>query len=382
MPLLASFAPLLIGPLAQIAFAPNVPAGTWPDDGVPVVFRLSASSADDALAPSLPAEFDVALHTWSRVGCTAWRGRFEDVVGPAPADDGVNVVVIHRDAWPAELIPGAIAQTVVHTDARGSYRDADIHLNAVDHAFSLDGRDGTVDLRSVLVHELGHALGLGHASDPVATMHATGSGLRWRSLEADDRAGVCALYPGTGDGGCEVTGCPADWICVAGGCQRAGDQGDVCAPCDGPTDCAAAGEGARCVELSPAAPVGRACARPCATDVDCGTGFRCLPTTSAGDLQCVSQDGCRHAANPCSDDDACAVGRCRGGACLGPPVASDEDAGPAAGGSSTPPEHAPPSGDGGCSATACASDGGVMALLGLVSLLGARWARRPRPARR
>lgn len=383
MPLPASLVPLLIGPLAQVAFAPNVPAGTWPADGVPVDVRLAASSAADPLAQLLPSELAVALQTWSRVGCTAWRGRFDPAPGPEPGDDGTNVIVIHRDAWPPELIPRAIAQTVIHTDAQGHYRDADIHLNAVDHTFSVDGRDGTVDLRSVLIHELGHALGLGHATDPVATMYATGSGVRWRSLESDDRAGVCALYPGVGDGGCEVIGCPTDYVCVAGGCQRRGEQGDVCAPCGGPSDCAAAGEGARCVELSPAAPAGRVCARPCMDDGDCGTRFRCLPTSSAGDLQCVSQDGCRSAANPCSGDDACAIGRCRDGACLGPPTApTTDDPSPPDAGSSAPPSSAPSSSDGGCSTTAPASHDGAMTLIGLVTLFVARWPRRRRPGRR
>lgn len=56
----------------------------------------------------------------------------------------------------------------------------------------------TVELRSVLVHEFGHVLGLLHTDDPLATMAPTyrpDGGQR--SLAVDDKLGLCALYPAT-----------------------------------------------------------------------------------------------------------------------------------------------------------------------------------------
>ena len=52
------------------------------------------------------------------------------------------------------------------------------------------------DLQTVFAHELGHVLGLAHSEERAATMYATynpgttGQG----ELEADDRAGLCAIY--------------------------------------------------------------------------------------------------------------------------------------------------------------------------------------------
>jgi hypothetical protein len=376
------------------AFTLNIPAGTWPAAALPVPFVLALPRSRDVGAEAA-AELQVALRAWPRVSCTAWRTRYDGERTAVAADDGVNVVLFHDDAWPAELSPGAIAQTVIHTDAGGQYRDADIHINGADFHFSLDGRDGTQDLLSILTHELGHALGLGHSADPRATMFATGSGLRWRSLEADDAAGVCSLYPGTGTAGCEALPCPAPFLCVASTCQRPGDQRDVCSPClrvDGA--CEAAGDDARCIDIGVGATAGRVCGRSCAADAECGAGFHCLATTAAGDLQCVSDVGCRNGASPCTMDAQCTNSTCRAGACLGPADPADAGADGGDGGSESADAGqdggtAIEPGGGGCSCRAGAREPTtttrplMIVLAALLALLFARFcaSRRRRSAR-
>lgn len=352
-------------------FAPNIPAGTWRPAALPVPFVLALPRSRD-VGVEAAAELQVALETWQRAPCTSWRARFDGERAATTGDDGVNVVIFHDDVWPAELVPGAVAQTVVTTDGSGFYGDADIHINGKDFRFSLDGAPGTLDLRSILVHELGHALGLGHSNDARATMFASGSSLRWRSLENDDRDGVCSLYPGTGAAGCDVAPCPAPYTCVAGACQRpkaTGGGRDVCAPCDRVSDaCEAAGDDARCIDIGAGASAGRVCGRGCAVDLDCGAGFRCLPTSEAGDLQCLSQVACRNGASPCQTDAECNDSVCRDGACVGRVAVGDAgadggDAGPADAGADAGADSATGGGGCGCRVLAGGDDRGS----------GARW---------
>ncbi|HSQ65751.1 MAG TPA: matrixin family metalloprotease [Polyangiaceae bacterium] len=362
-----------LGP-SSVEWAPGSPAGTWPTSALPVPFFLALPKSRD-LGDQTDAEVDVAARTWGRVACTAFRARYAGTTTTGPGDDGVSGVYFEDTAWPSTLPAGVIATTVVHVDAQGHIYDADVYVDGADNVFSLDGVSG-VDFRSILTHELGHALGLGHSSDPRATMYASyPPGISWRSLEQDDRDGVCALYPGTGDAlGCEATACPAGFTCVARDCERAGEQQEVCSPCEPLLHaCEGSGDGARCVDLPSGA--GRVCGRSCATDAECGQGFLCQPTTQAGDYQCVSQNGCASAADPCQKaadckDPADAGWICGGGACLGPIA----DAG-AEGGADASPDAGPtltPSG--GCSSAPGQARGGWALLLVSLVLLRRRAA--------
>ncbi len=337
------------------------------------------------LAGDLPGELEVAARALRAAPCASVSFRIETPRAITAGDDGVVSVVFETKAWPSELLAGVAAQTVLRVDAAGFFRDADIHLNAVDHRFTIDGSNGTVDLRGVLTHELGHVVGLGHSTDPTATMFASVSDVAtWRSIESDDVTGLCSLYPGAGRPACSASDpCPAGFVCTAARCERPRDPRATCAPCapGDPTTCAPNGARARCLTSTEPGFSLHRCGRPCERTEDCGDGFQCVETTEAGDRQCVG--GCANGTWRCESDADCdAPAVCHRGSCA---LRVGTDAGPRAddGGGSLPATTPEPlTGAGGCSVSNAAHarvDGDFLAAL--AALLVTRWRTRPSWAR-
>ncbi len=353
--------------------------GTWPASAFPVPVTLALRAPRDLPGHGATAELALALAAWSAPSCSGFRALAVPQADVPPGDDGVNVVVWHDDAWPSELLPKVLAQTVLHTDGTGHLYDADVHVNGADYRWTVDEQTGSVDPRGVLTHEIGHALGLGHSADPIATMYASSEdGIAWRSLEKDDVDGVCSLYPGQGAGDCgSGAPCPSGYACIARACIAAGERYDVCSPCARvPGACRSAGDDARCIDLAS----GTVCGRACTSDPDCGAGFHCRATSAAGDLQCVADDGCKTGPDTCLVDANCpqpgAV--CRDGVCVGPRPA---DAGARDAGDTGPVDGGPDGGagelgpHGGCSSSGGPVDGSGVSVYLAVMLLGRRRAR-------
>ncbi len=128
-----------------------------------------------------------ALATWAAVPCGAV------LVAQAGTTGGVVVeVVVVREGWSAGATLAAVTQ--VQSGPRGVVERATIRLNAA-HRFS-DGtapEDDAIDLETLFVHELGHALGLAHAFPRASVMHAgVRPGVVRRALAEDDVRGACA----------------------------------------------------------------------------------------------------------------------------------------------------------------------------------------------
>jgi|LNFM01.1.fsa_nt_gb hypothetical protein len=98
---------------------------------------------------------------------------------------------------------GTIAITIVSFDRRtGEILDADVELNQrtdinpAGFVFSTGmPMPDTADLSTILTHEFGHGLGLGHSDQDRAVMWPTaGMGESRRTLSADDVEGICDVY--------------------------------------------------------------------------------------------------------------------------------------------------------------------------------------------
>jgi hypothetical protein len=278
------FPPPLIVQLGVVAWTTYVtPAATWPVASMPVVMAFGTGPPSSIIEPDARAELDVASRAWGLPPCSAARfsvGASFAMSGDG-ASDGKNEVIVHATDWPTLLEPGAVAHTVIYL-AGTQIVEADVHLNAKDWTFAIGDVPGDVDLRSVLTHELGHVMGIGHSADARATMSAgLPPGIAARSLEDDDVAAICTLYPLAPPAfhGCDRGDppCPSGTACVGHDCERSNEPGTNGGPCATSAfahACDGAGDRASCIATSD----GDRCALPCPTDPkdDCGNALACV----------------------------------------------------------------------------------------------------------
>jgi len=120
------------------------------------------------------------------IGATeAAGGHLGDIRVGLIAFDGVGGVLAHayQPGTATQFGPNGTIAGDAHFDSAETWVD-DANDTAAGNDF---------DLFTVMLHEMGHALGLGHSSDPNAVMYAFYQGGR-RTLAADDIAGIQAIY--------------------------------------------------------------------------------------------------------------------------------------------------------------------------------------------
>lgn len=118
----------------------------------------------DAAQVHLAAATRAAVDSWAFASRTALSPHYFGTCAEPSLEDGLSRVRF-EDLWPAAFgdAQRAVAFAWVQFDpASGRIRDADIYLNRQTFEFA-DAQSGTFDTQSVVLHELGHVLGLGHS---------------------------------------------------------------------------------------------------------------------------------------------------------------------------------------------------------------------------
>lgn len=248
-----------------------------------------------------------ALAAWTGPQCTVLSVQLSESTNALPGVfDEQNVIGWIEEDWPWD--EQAIGVTLFPAAENGCIVETDIQLNGVTYEWA-DGQSPVyVDPFSILLHEVGHALGLGHSADTGATMFAAYAPGTELQLATDDVNGICALYPAEGVD-CTVTGCPAFEECVEGRCRIPVGDGTVCAPCDNAGECGGAND--FCILY----PDNRTyCGRACEDEEDCLQGDACVPLNNGlnncirvrdDEITCASRaDACRFDTD-CDQDQRC-----------------------------------------------------------------------------
>lgn len=115
----------------------------------------------------------------------------------ASADAADVLIRFCRERWTGETIDlGMTRFTASLRD--GTVTSATVDVNECDHGFTVaHGTPATrFDLQSVLEHEFGHVLGLGHNDNPSAVMYPSGGGVPVRVPHLDDQTALALIYFG------------------------------------------------------------------------------------------------------------------------------------------------------------------------------------------
>jgi hypothetical protein len=186
------------------------PAARWfePDSGAPVRIYGNFTNAP----PGAQTALLQAAQAWSSVANSSFRFAFSGATTAQGTQlDGVNAISFgdpRHEIDPPVNCSGVLGMSRVFISGETRVLGGTSYARIIegDTVFA-DGWNGCpvyanpTHLAEIVTHELGHVLGLGHATDPAATMYATAhADGRGASLRADDIAGAQTLYPGSQTG--------------------------------------------------------------------------------------------------------------------------------------------------------------------------------------
>lgn len=165
------------------------PARTWAQTPIPVRVYTGGNSTITDGDGGVTATVN-AVRAWAVVGSGTTSQAA--VRGTAPA-----TIMLNNNG---RICSGScLAATLTGYYSGNTIYDADVYTNTKYKFYSsreADGCNAEFDIDGIMVHEVGHVIGLGHSNVAGSTMYPSVSSCNSanRTLEADDLAGMRALY--------------------------------------------------------------------------------------------------------------------------------------------------------------------------------------------
>ena len=283
----------------------------WPTSPVPYLVN-STGSPNLPFAQVVPA-IDAAFATWQAVPCSSLAFTDAGTTSLGMATDTSNVILFSTSGWQF----GSEAAAATSLWIVSGMQTADIALNNQDWTWAIDPPSNaidakTLDLQSVLTHEIGHFSGLGHTQRAYDTMYYAWK--PWqdqRHLSIDDKQGLCSIYPTMGDE------CPP--ACAANETCTSYPNGTLCTGMPDPVGTPCNFDHVACdsfclftaLDLSTGY-----CSRFCTTNQDCPLTHHCGAASAGSMPVMVCLLGAQPIQNPCNVDTDCATGQyCNGTSC-------------------------------------------------------------------
>lgn len=165
--------------LQRVSWGSGTPVVMYIDESVPSVYRDAVKRA------AATWNNDIGREVIKIGGVTKMSG---------PAQDGANVIYF-LDSWESDRT-NEQARTTVYWAGTRIY-EADIRVNNRDFNFfwGNDPVGGRVDIESLILHEMGHVLGLGHSTTAKSVMaKSLPSATLRRDLSTDDLSSIRCEY--------------------------------------------------------------------------------------------------------------------------------------------------------------------------------------------
>ena len=177
----------------------------------PIRYAVTSRDVTGVSAAQLQTAVAHAFAEWDRPANVAIASQFQGFTTAEPFNDDATSVIGFRSRPELDRTLGAT--TFVIDDTTGEILEADIFLNsAFTWSVAANGEANKFDVESVVVHEMGHFLGLGHSALGETELRSGGGrtvlgkravmfpiaypagSIADRTLQADDVSGITDIY--------------------------------------------------------------------------------------------------------------------------------------------------------------------------------------------